>query len=269
LVEVDASDGTITINGDKTPADTTLGELIGNVNKSDGTVTINGNKFPAEMTLAQLLRLIFNSEEEVTVGADDTVGREDVRGFTTWVGNQQASITIGAALGSAYSGLWEFIGTVRAQRPVIRVGMNNLAVATGGIIEPRAAGGVDDRGRYVPRRPMIAGPVTGVKNILWAEDPTNWEIYLSGHPAYKAINQGFVQEAARRLEMTIPEPIRAASGRIADRFIPPAPVVHVAMPQGTAAQPAVQIGPIYYPQAEPTSRTVQRTSQHLAALGRF
>lgn len=67
---VDASGGTVTINGDTMNAEQALTLLTENIDGSDGTVTINGNKVPADQALSAVLASIAAGRANVQVGAN-------------------------------------------------------------------------------------------------------------------------------------------------------------------------------------------------------
>ena len=66
----------------------------------------------------------------------------------------------------------------------------------GAFVEPRADGGFDAHGSYVPRVSQIA---QAGRYIMWAEDPTVWEAYISGKPNMRSRNLTILQQAASRL----------------------------------------------------------------------
>ena len=73
--KVDASGGTVTINGDTLTAEQALAVLTQNIDGSDGTVTINGDRVPADQALNAVLESIRAGRANVTVGAN-TAGAE-------------------------------------------------------------------------------------------------------------------------------------------------------------------------------------------------
>lgn len=77
--------------------------------------------------------------------------------------------------------------------PTVRVGVD---VKRQGYYQDRADGGFDEAGRYVPRVPQMA---TGGRNILWQEDETIWESYISGKPSARQRNLEVMDKTARRL----------------------------------------------------------------------
>jgi phage-related minor tail protein len=73
--EVDASGGTVTINGETLTAEQALDVLVANIDGSDGTVSINGNRVPADQALSALMGAVRASTGSVTVNAN-TAGAE-------------------------------------------------------------------------------------------------------------------------------------------------------------------------------------------------
>lgn len=60
-----------------------------------------------------------------------------------------------------------------------------------------AGGGVDERGRSVPRVPQMRSGSQGA--VLWGEQETGWEAYVSGKPGMQSRNRAVLGEAASRL----------------------------------------------------------------------
>src|SRR5690625_613078 len=77
--------------------------------------------------------------------------------------------------------------------PTVRVGVD---VKRQGYYQDRADGGFDEAGRYVPRVPQMAA---GGRNILWQEDESIWESYISGKPSARQRNLEVMDKTARRL----------------------------------------------------------------------
>lgn len=114
-IEMDRTSGAITINGKPAPAETTLGELIGNVNEADGTVTINGNKAPAEMTVTDFLVYVAGVNPKVNLTVD-------TGGATAAVQAWKAKMSAGLSI-PVYTNMY---------------GGN----PTGGLVTKKAAGGI-------------------------------------------------------------------------------------------------------------------------------
>src|SRR5690606_1741162 len=60
-----------------------------------------------------------------------------------------------------------------------------------------ADGGIDERGNRVERTPQMRSGAKG--QVLWGEDETVWEAYVSGKPSQKPRNRAILSEAASRL----------------------------------------------------------------------
>ncbi len=75
--KVNASGGTVTINGETLTAEQALAVLTKNIDGSDGTVTINGDRVPANRALDAVLASIRAGRANVTVGAN-TAAAESV-----------------------------------------------------------------------------------------------------------------------------------------------------------------------------------------------
>lgn len=91
---VDASTGTVTINGNSYNGTATLGELLGNIDESDGTVTINGNKVPADTTLYDYLGIVNNSDGTVSINGDSGPGKTQLNGLKVSIDKTTGTVTI-------------------------------------------------------------------------------------------------------------------------------------------------------------------------------
>src|SRR5690606_6729268 len=60
-----------------------------------------------------------------------------------------------------------------------------------------ADGGIDERGNRVARTPQMRSGSKG--QVMWGEDETVWEAYVSGKPSQKPRNRAILSEAASRL----------------------------------------------------------------------
>lgn len=60
-----------------------------------------------------------------------------------------------------------------------------------------AGGGIDERGRSVPRQPQMRSGSQGA--VVWGEAETGWEAYVSGKPGMQDRNRAVLGEAAARL----------------------------------------------------------------------
>ena len=98
---VDASGGTVTINGDKVNAEEALDLIVANINAEDGTVTINGNKVPAKDALDTIIAQIKAGKEDVTIGADTGPAEGKLSTVKGKISRAEASMTVNASTGAA------------------------------------------------------------------------------------------------------------------------------------------------------------------------
>ncbi len=80
--KVNASGGTVTINGDTLTAEQALAVLTKNIDGSDGTVTINGDRVPANQALDAVLESIRAGRANVTVGANTAAAESAIANLT-------------------------------------------------------------------------------------------------------------------------------------------------------------------------------------------
>lgn len=80
--KVNASGGTVTINGDTLTAEQALAVLTKNIDGSDGTVTINGDRVPANQALNAVLESIRAGRANVTVGANTAAAESAIANLT-------------------------------------------------------------------------------------------------------------------------------------------------------------------------------------------
>ena len=80
--KVDASGGTVTINGETLTAEQALAVLTKNIDGSDGTVSINGNRVPADQALSALMGAVRASRGSVTVGANTAAAESAIANLT-------------------------------------------------------------------------------------------------------------------------------------------------------------------------------------------
>ena len=80
--KVDASGGTVTINGETLTAEQALAVLTKNIDGSDGTVTINGDRVPANQALGAVLASIRAGRANVTVGANTAAAESAIANLT-------------------------------------------------------------------------------------------------------------------------------------------------------------------------------------------
>lgn len=186
VAQIDASAGTVSINGNNVPGTLTLGELLGNVDSASGTVDINGNQFPADQTLYDYLGIVNNSDGTVSINGQDPDARYTLAQLQLQIDATTGNVKIGA-VDNASTTLSNIKGTldsiqsksVTVTATYISVGssaatMYATAQADGGYIGPNsihryAANGLSSRqAMYAP----------GGSWITWAEDETQGEYYI-------------------------------------------------------------------------------------------
>ena len=163
--KVEATGGTITINGDTVTAEEALQELIDNINGEDGTVLINGDKVPAEEALEVLMRAIDNSEDNVTIGGDTRPGRGALGALRGQVSATEASMTINANTDAAERKLAALERTRYATLQIRVAGVNSY----GGLTKGPHDGGWTPMGALpgLYSGGFVPGGDPGYDNILW------------------------------------------------------------------------------------------------------
>lgn len=96
-----------------------------------------------------------------------------------------------------------FFSAYQGTRIGVNIGFGNADGAFHDRGTRYADGGIDAAGQHVPRVPMMGGPAYGKRYITWGEDVTNWEAYISGKPGMEQRNRGVLEEAARRMGLTV------------------------------------------------------------------
>lgn len=160
---VDASGGTVTINGVKLNAEEALAELQENINGSDGTVTINGDAVPAEDALDVLMALIDASAEDVKVGADTDPAQSEVDRLKGRIGLVNGTVKVSADTAAAERALANLERTRYATLGIRVAGVNSV----GGLTKDAHDGGWTGvlPGRHAGGR--VPGSDPGYDNILW------------------------------------------------------------------------------------------------------
>lgn len=101
---------------------------------------------------------------------------------------------------AAINGLYQFANSL----PFISIGVGKKQ-AIGGFhedgVQRYAAGGLDERGRTVPRVPQVRNGGQGA--VMWGEAETGWEAYISGKPGMEDRNRNVLSIAAGRLGMQV------------------------------------------------------------------
>lgn len=108
------------------------------------------------------------------------------------------------------------IHTVRTYSGAGRSTAGGPQAADGGLwdggVRKFATGGFGENGRYFDRTPQI---VKGGANILWGEQETGWEAYISGKPGMRDRNLTILSEAADRLGVGLADQADSPTGQIA------------------------------------------------------
>jgi len=157
---VDASGGTVTINGDKVNAEKALDLIVANINAEDGTVTINGNKVPAKDALDTIIAQIKAGKEDVTIGADTGPAEGKLSTVKGKISRAEASLTVNARTGAAESALANLTRDRFAYLNIRVRGGTQLAGAHEGGWTGRKMPGLN-AGGWVP------GTDPGYDNVLW------------------------------------------------------------------------------------------------------
>lgn len=93
----------------------------------------------------------------------------------------------------------------------------DLDNANGGLYENGvrkfADGGWGSNGQYYHRVPQI---IRGGANVLWGEQETGWEAYISGKPSMRHRNVSILEEAARRFGYSLSTEANRRTRRFAD-----------------------------------------------------
>ena len=184
--KVDASGGTVTIDGDSMSADDALDYLVANINESDGTVTINGDRVPAEDALDTIMALVESSEEDITIGGDIDQANRDLARARAAVKAAEDDIKINGDSKKARDKLSDLRAQVRAAEDAVKVTADTSSaarsldsfihrgrtiyvgvqyVARGGMPVPHHDGGWIERGLYDGG--WVPGSDPGYDNVLW------------------------------------------------------------------------------------------------------
>lgn len=157
VANIDGEDGTVTINGDRVPADKALATVMAAIASSEDEVTIGGNIRPAEQRLMAARRAVRKAEDDIKINGDTAAAREKLRIAREMVRSAEESIKVSADTSSASESVRRFTAGRRTIWVDV-VARNGLAVAThdgGWTGRPLHSGG------WVP------GTDPGYDNILW------------------------------------------------------------------------------------------------------
>lgn len=250
LVELNAAEGTVTINGDEANAEQTLGDLVGDIDESDGTVTINGNKYPADQTLGEYLADVMESYAETNVGADMSAANRTVG---VWVPDEKT--------GSVKYVPWmEYFDPPNYRRQVLyetRIARGQALppeydrpMADGGVLEFYAGGGI--------RENHVAQIAPAGAWRVWAEPETGGEAYIPLAPGKRERSEEILGEVAHRFGMYV--------GRYADGAVVGGPSAGGTASATAAPSVHVTIGDIHNPVSETAGETIARTLASIPAV---
>jgi phage-related minor tail protein len=160
--KVEATGGTVTINGDKVNSEEALKLLIENIDAETGTVTINGDKVPAEDALDEVMRSIDLAEEDVTIGADPQRAKERLRVLKGQISATEASMSVDADTSAARSALED----LRRRYATMNIRVAGVT-GQGGLTAGTHAGGWTGRMPGLHAGGRVPGSDPGYDNILW------------------------------------------------------------------------------------------------------
>lgn len=191
---------------DTTPADNKFDVWYTETDGAVATPTLDADNNPAIYESDEWKAY---SDEMSARSTFDTDSSPAISATDAWwykADNTYASATLDAWNGPAFSALNSFLNAIPRSVSVsiraIPIVGNIFPFSDGGLIQ-YANGGFDDKGSYVSRVPQMAGPQFGKTNIMWGEESTGWEAYISGKPGMEERNKGILTEAAKRLGMEV------------------------------------------------------------------
>ena len=200
---INASGGTVEINGNSVPGDQVLDTLMGVINSSDGTVTIDGQSHPAEEALAAAIRAINNGEGTVEIDGDNSGANSATNSAVSHANRSSGSIKVDASTGSAERAINH---AARPRRTTITVGYSDPGFKGSGGGSRFAAGG------------PVYGPGTGTSDSIPAL-LSNGEHVITAREV--ALAGG--QDAIYRMREAIRSGFRFANGGAVERGAQAAP----------------------------------------------
>jgi hypothetical protein len=96
VAAIDAGEGTVNVNGNTIDSQRALEDLIGQINRSSGTVVVDGNPVPAGQVLFGLIKTISGSRSTMSVDADASAAQGVVNRFITMNNGRQIDIFVNA-----------------------------------------------------------------------------------------------------------------------------------------------------------------------------
>lgn len=104
--------GEIKIGASTIPAETTLGELIGDVNQLTGTVEIDGETYPADMSFQQFVDQVIMKKPVVEIDGSTLTAENVLADFLTGVNTATGTMTINGSPVPANESLTKMLGII-------------------------------------------------------------------------------------------------------------------------------------------------------------
>ena len=197
---INASGGTVEINGNSVPGDQVLDTLMGVINTSDGTVTIDGQSYPADQALAAAIEAINRGEGTVTIDGNNAPANSATDSAKRHADRTRGTISVDANTSSAESALNRL---ARRRTAVINVSVSGNTSALRGTSmgrSMRAAGG------------PVFGPGTGTSDSIPAMLSTGEHVITAREVALAG-----GQDAIYRMREAIRSGFKFANGGAVER----------------------------------------------------
>lgn len=201
VAETSAKTATAKVDADTSPAAGKTQAWVYDAASQRPVPRVDADTSPAAGKTAGWVAYTASQRPVPYVNANTTPAQGVVSSWVSWASSRLATAGVTAQDRGAWGVARGIINSISGMWAYINVGARyagglNMGGAARTMVSARAAGGIDDQGRYYPRRSMLAGPAYGRTNILWAEPSTRREAYLSDHPDFKAENIGYLREVA-------------------------------------------------------------------------
>ena len=197
---INASGGTVEINGNSVPGDQVLDTLMGVINTSDGTVTIDGQSYPADQALAAAIEAINRGEGTVTIDGNNAPANSATDSAKRHADRTRGTISVDANTSSAENALNRL---ARRRTAVINVSVSGNTSALRGTSmgrSMRAAGG------------PVFGPGTGTSDSIPAMLSTGEHVITAREVALAG-----GQDAIYRMREAIRSGFKFANGGAVER----------------------------------------------------
>lgn len=155
---IDATGGTVTINGETVNAEQATQLLVDNINEETGTVTVDGVTLPAEKALDYMVREINAGRGNVTIGAKDNT-KTTLKAALANVNASTASINIKAIDNASFKAR-QIAAAISQTSASIKIYGQKMLNSGGWVPTPQRLPG-KAAGGWVP------GPTSTRDNILW------------------------------------------------------------------------------------------------------